>query len=313
MRFRTEEVREFVARVRRFLSLGPDEPVAMTAEPKIDGLSCSLRYERGRLVLAATRGDGAVGEDVTPNVRTISDIPQTITAAPEVLEVRGEVYMAKSRFRRAQPAAGSIGRKDFRQPAQCRRRIAAPEGPVDHRVAPAALPRAWLGRGQRTAWRAAAAGDEEDRILRDSGQRPVEAVRDGRGSARPLCADRAGPRRFALRYRRGGLQNRAARLAGAARRSRAGAALGPRAQIPRRESRDDARGDRHPGRADRQADAGGTVEAGRGRRGDGRQRHAPQPRRDRAARPAHRRPRADPARRRRHPAGGREFDARRDA
>jgi len=96
--FSADEVEEFVGRVRRFLALSADAPVAMTAEPKIDGLSCSLRYEHGDLVLAATRGDGTVGEDVTANARTISDIPQRIDAAPEVLEVRGEVYMSKADF-----------------------------------------------------------------------------------------------------------------------------------------------------------------------------------------------------------------------
>ena len=96
--FSDDEVYEFVRRVRRFLSLADDEPVAITAEPKIDGLSCSLRYERGRLTLAATRGDGSVGEDVTANVRTIADIPQSINGAPELLEVRGEVYMSKADF-----------------------------------------------------------------------------------------------------------------------------------------------------------------------------------------------------------------------
>jgi DNA ligase (NAD+) len=79
--FSEEEVAEFVGRVRRFLNLPADAFVAMTAEPKIDGLSCSLRYERGELVLAATRGDGAVGEDVTANVRTIGDIPQRLSPA----------------------------------------------------------------------------------------------------------------------------------------------------------------------------------------------------------------------------------------
>src|SRR5436190_479948 len=87
--FSAEEVEEFVARLKRFLNLRADAFVAMTAEPKIDGLSCSLRYERGQLVLAATRGDGAVGEDVTANARTIGDIAQQITNAPDVLEVRG--------------------------------------------------------------------------------------------------------------------------------------------------------------------------------------------------------------------------------
>src|SRR6185369_18092889 len=76
--FSDEEVVEFVARVRRFLNLAEDAPVALTAEDKIDGLSCSLRYEGGRLVRAATRGDGLVGEDVTPNVATISDITQKL-------------------------------------------------------------------------------------------------------------------------------------------------------------------------------------------------------------------------------------------
>jgi len=97
--FADEDVAEFVGRVRRFLRLGDEEPVALTAEPKIDGLSCSLRYERRELVLAATRGDGTTGEDVTANVRHIADIPQTLPAgAPDLFEVRGEVYMAHDDF-----------------------------------------------------------------------------------------------------------------------------------------------------------------------------------------------------------------------
>ncbi|MEZ0496349.1 NAD-dependent DNA ligase LigA [Sphingomonas sp. IW22] len=97
--FSDEDVAEFVQRVRRFLSLGTDEPVALTAEPKIDGLSCSLRYEDRRLVRALTRGDGSVGEDVTANALTIADIPRTLPAdAPALFEVRGEVYMEKAAF-----------------------------------------------------------------------------------------------------------------------------------------------------------------------------------------------------------------------
>jgi len=98
--FSDEEVAEFVDRVRRFLALPADAPVAMTAEDKIDGLSCSLRYEHGQLVRAATRGDGQVGEDVTANVAYIADIPQQLSGAdvPETFEVRGEVYMTKADF-----------------------------------------------------------------------------------------------------------------------------------------------------------------------------------------------------------------------
>lgn len=99
--FTDEEVADFVGRVRRFLSLPAEEPVLLTAEDKIDGLSCSLRYEHGKLVRAATRGDGQVGEDVTPNVAHIADIVQELRGddVPEVFEVRGEVYMEKAAFR----------------------------------------------------------------------------------------------------------------------------------------------------------------------------------------------------------------------
>ena len=114
--FSDKEVVEFVGRVRRFLSLGTDEPVPLTAEPKIDGLSCSLRYERGQLVLGATRGDGSVGEDVTPNVRTIHDIPHSVKDGPEILEVRGEVYMSKVDFEALNERQEASGGKVFANP-----------------------------------------------------------------------------------------------------------------------------------------------------------------------------------------------------
>ena len=97
--FAEEDVRDFVARARRWLNLAEDAEIALTAEPKIDGLSCSLRYEKGALVLAATRGDGTTGEVVTANVATIPDIPQRLKgAAPDIFEIRGEVYMSKADF-----------------------------------------------------------------------------------------------------------------------------------------------------------------------------------------------------------------------
>ncbi|MDE2621242.1 MAG: NAD-dependent DNA ligase LigA, partial [Sphingomonadales bacterium] len=115
--FADDDVTEFVARVRRFLALAEDAPVAMTAEDKIDGLSCSLRFEHGRLVRAATRGDGEVGEDVTPNVATIADIPQQLRGkVPDLFEIRGEVYMAKADFAALNAAQHEAGGKLFANP-----------------------------------------------------------------------------------------------------------------------------------------------------------------------------------------------------
>ncbi|MFL6837063.1 MAG: NAD-dependent DNA ligase LigA [Bradyrhizobium sp.] len=97
--FAEQDVRDFVSRIERFLKL-TDDKIDFSAEPKIDGLSMSLRYERGELVTAATRGDGAVGEDVTANIRTLEDVPQRLKgrSVPDICEVRGEVYMTKHAF-----------------------------------------------------------------------------------------------------------------------------------------------------------------------------------------------------------------------
>lgn len=96
--FDDDDVADFAKRVRKFLGIGEDDKVAFTAEPKIDGLSLNLRYEQGVLKLAATRGDGATGENVTSNALTIKDIPKTLKNAPDILEVRGEVYMSHDDF-----------------------------------------------------------------------------------------------------------------------------------------------------------------------------------------------------------------------
>ena len=114
--FDDEDVIEFVAGIRRFLSLDDTAPLAFTAEPKIDGLSLSLRYENGHLIQAATRGDGAVGENVTANARMIANIPQTLSNAPDILEVRGEVYMASDDFAALNNRQEAEGGKTFANP-----------------------------------------------------------------------------------------------------------------------------------------------------------------------------------------------------
>ena len=117
--FADEDISDFVGRIRRFLSLAENAEVALTAEPKIDGLSCSLRYERRQLVQAATRGDGQVGEDVTANVRTIADteIPKQLPAdAPDLFEIRGEIYMDRGDFDALNHQQAATGGKIFANP-----------------------------------------------------------------------------------------------------------------------------------------------------------------------------------------------------
>lgn len=114
--FNDDDVTEFVGRIRKYLGLDATVQLLFTAEPKIDGLSLSLRYEKGQLVHAATRGDGSVGENVTTNARTISDIPQHLTDAPAVLEVRGEVYMSHADFEALNTNQTQKGGKLFANP-----------------------------------------------------------------------------------------------------------------------------------------------------------------------------------------------------
>ena len=118
--FGDDEVAEFLARVRRFLGLPEDEAVALVAEPKIDGLSATARYEAGKFVQGATRGDGTTGEDITANLATFESLPKTIKGAPDVLEVRGEVYMNRPAFEALNTAQEAAGK-----PAYINRRNAA--------------------------------------------------------------------------------------------------------------------------------------------------------------------------------------------
>jgi len=116
--FADDEAVDFDARIRRFLRLSADETVGYTAEPKIDGLSCSILYRNGELVRAATRGDGRVGEDVTANVRTVAGVPHKLTGQgwPEEIEVRGEVYLSHEAFAALNEAAAAAGQKTYANP-----------------------------------------------------------------------------------------------------------------------------------------------------------------------------------------------------
>lgn len=115
--FTEEDVTDFIGRVRRFLGLPESEQVQILAEPKIDGLSCSLRYEKGKFAQAATRGDGTEGEDITANVLTIKDVPKSLPKdAPDVLEVRGEIYFPRSEFEKLNKAQATAGKPVFANP-----------------------------------------------------------------------------------------------------------------------------------------------------------------------------------------------------
>lgn len=116
--FSDDEAIEFTARVRRFLSIPDDEVVQFTAEPKIDGLSAAIRYEKGQLIQGATRGDGQTGEDVTANLKTVMDIPLRLSGSdfPDILEVRGEVYISHADFAAMNAAQAAAGKPEYKNP-----------------------------------------------------------------------------------------------------------------------------------------------------------------------------------------------------
>ncbi len=133
--FAEEDVVDFVGRIRRFLRLADDEEIAFSAEPKIDGLSMSLRYENGELVTGATRGDGSEGEDVTANVKTLKDIPQRLKGhgVPAVCEVRGEVYMTKAAFLELNRKQAEAGKQLYVNPRNTAAGSLRQLDPDDHR------------------------------------------------------------------------------------------------------------------------------------------------------------------------------------
>ncbi len=116
--FDDDDVAEFADRIRRFLKLGEEDPLAITAEPKIDGLSATIRYEQGRMTIGATRGDGRVGENITANLRTIGEIPETLRGKniPDIVEVRGEVYMGHGDFAALNARYEAEGKPPFANP-----------------------------------------------------------------------------------------------------------------------------------------------------------------------------------------------------
>ena len=116
--FNDGDVRDFAARVRRFLRMGSDEALSFTAEPKIDGLSASIRYENGVLVSAATRGDGRIGENITANIRTLKNVPHNLTGSnwPDVVEVRGEVYIDDADFAAMNAQQEHAGKEPYKNP-----------------------------------------------------------------------------------------------------------------------------------------------------------------------------------------------------
>jgi NAD-dependent DNA ligase len=265
--FGEEELRAFDARVRRGLGL-PAAPEAApelryVTELKIDGLAVNLRYERGRFVQGATRGDGTTGEDVTANLRTISVIPRRLPEPVDV-EVRGEVFMPKAEFKRINEEREEAGLPLYANP---RNSGAGSLRQLDPTVTANRRLSAWfyqllelVGLGE------------------PSGPLPVASQSEALARLEALGFPVAGAStRAPVRDRRGGRQGRSPRPAGAAGHGRPGAALGDRLQVPARAGRDARGGDRSVRRADGHVDAGRPPPTGQGRRLHRRPGHPPQP------------------------------------
>ncbi len=304
--FSDAEVAEFVERIQRFLKLGADDIPAIVAEPKIDGLSLSLRYENGELVRAATRGDGFTGEDVTANVRTIKDVPHKLKGRniPSACELRGEVYILKKDFLAlnkkqeeagdtmfANPrnsAAGSLRQKDVAITASRPLKFFAytwgemTERPADTQHGMLG----WMEKAGFTVNPLVTLCKSVDDVLK--------------------FYRRIGEQRASLGYDIDGVVYKVDRLDWQERLgfvSRC-AALGHCAQVRRRAGDDGAEWHRHPGRSHRRVDTGGAPRAGHRRRRGGAERDAAQRRRNRAQGRSRGRYGGNPARRRCNSAGG---------
>jgi DNA ligase (NAD+) len=153
--FGRDDVEGFVDQIRRFLRLDADAETVFTAEPKIDGLSVSLRYENGRFVQGATRGDGLEGEDVTANLRTVDDVPARLKGSGfgDVFEVRGEVYMTHADFARLNERQQEAGKPVFANPRNSAAGSLRQLDPAVTASRPLAVLRLWLGRDGQTAGR----------------------------------------------------------------------------------------------------------------------------------------------------------------
>ena len=296
--FADEDVIAFDRRVRERLE--DVEQVEYSAEPKLDGLAISFRYESGRLVQAATRGDGLRGEDVTHNVRTIKAVPTVLRGAPpKLLEVRGEVFMLIAGFKAMNQRALERGERTFVNP---RNAAAGSIRQLDPRLAAdRPFDVFFYGVGETDGWKLPARHSEALAATARVGPEGFAAPQDRAGRGRMpavLPRHRREAREPAVRDRRSRLQGQPFRAAARAGLRGARAALGNRAQVSRarREHGRQRRG--VSGRTDRRADAGRTAGAGVRRRRDGQQRDAAQHGRSASQGCAHRRYGRDPPRRR---------------